>query len=68
MHLSIELGPIMMLPWLRFFPVIKDKFEDSKQAPLLMRKLQDKLVAEHEEKLVIKCKDSLYVHRYIFRA
>lgn len=42
----------MMLPWLRFFPVIRDKFESSKQAPLKMRRLQDKTVAEHEAMLV----------------
>ncbi len=38
----------MMLPWLRHLPVIKDKFEETKEAPLKMRRLQDKTVAEHE--------------------
>nr|APH81375.1 cytochrome P450 CYP3033A1 [Tigriopus kingsejongensis] len=42
-------GPLMMMPWLRFFPYIKEKFQASKEAPLSMRKLQNKMVAQHEE-------------------
>ena len=33
-------GPIMMLPWLRHLPFVRDKFLASKKAPLKMRKMQ----------------------------
>ena len=33
-------GAIMMLPWLRHLPFVRDKFLASKKAPLKMRKMQ----------------------------
>ena len=33
-------GAIMMLPWLRHLPFVRDKFLASKRAPLKMRKMQ----------------------------
>jgi hypothetical protein len=33
-------GAIMMLPWLRHLPFIRDKFTESKKAPLSMRLMQ----------------------------
>lgn len=41
-------GPIMMLPWLRHIPGIREKFLASKKAPLKMRLLQDHTVMKHE--------------------
>jgi len=38
----------MMLPWLRYLPGVRQKFEASKEAgPLKMRELQDKAVKKH---------------------
>ena len=37
-------GPIMMLPWLRHVPGIREKFLDSKKATYQMRELQNKVV------------------------
>ena len=35
-------GAIMMLPWLRHLPFVRDRFLASKKAPLKMRKMQVK--------------------------
>ena len=43
-------GPIMMMPWLRHVPGIKEKFQESRRAPLKMRQLQDRMVASHSQK------------------
>lgn len=44
-------GSLMMLPWLRHVPVIREKFLASKKAPLKMRQLQNAAVAKHETKV-----------------
>ena len=43
-------GSLMMLPWLRHIPFVKDKFMASRHAPLKMRKLQNKSVEDHQQK------------------
>ncbi|TRY81001.1 hypothetical protein TCAL_13811 [Tigriopus californicus] len=48
-HQESMSGPLMILPWLRFLPGIREKFLASKAAPLSMRRLQNEMVAKHEQ-------------------
>ena len=51
-------GAIMMLPWLRHLPFVRDKFLASKRAPLKMRKMQVTYWAG-QKNLVKGCRETL---------